>query len=85
MRKFFKYLPSTNYIKKPSLKDQPPKYKLFINFKKNKKYVIDIYSEIYVTVYPWDGVYEKDYLTMENTYTSYNLYYLCEYIMKNTK
>ncbi|MFX0548819.1 DUF4883 family protein [Hathewaya histolytica] len=83
-RKFFKYLKSENYIYKPKDLPQNPEYKIFITFSE-RKFVIDVYNENYISLYPWDGDYEKDYISMKDTYTSYNLFNLCKYIVPNTK
>lgn len=84
LRKFFKYVKSENFIDPPSDLKKEPEYKLFLTFNK-EKYIIDIYNEDLISIYPWDGAYEKDYISMKNTYVSYNLYHLCKYIIDNSK
>ncbi|SHJ69511.1 DOmain of unknown function [Hathewaya proteolytica DSM 3090] len=85
IRKFFKYVPKENFGVKPDFSKISPKYKMFIDFNDNQRYVINIYNESLITVFPWDGIYDVDCISMQNTYTSYNLFYLCDYITKNLK
>lgn len=84
LRKFFKYLKKDNFTEKPKDLPEAPEYKLFITFN-HEKYVLDVYNNNYLSLYPWDGDYEKDYITMKDTYTSYNIFNLCEYVISNNK
>lgn len=84
LRKFFKYLKKDNFIEKPKDLPKAPEYKIFVKFK-NNKYVLDIYNNNYISLYPWDGNHEKDYITMKDTYTSYNIFNLCEYVISHNK
>lgn len=79
-KNFILHLHRDNFISKP--KDLPikPPYKIYFTFKKDK-YVMEIFNEKYVSVYPWDGSYPKDYINMEDMPVSYNLYSLCKYII----
>ncbi|MBU5454413.1 DUF4883 family protein [Caproiciproducens sp. MSJ-32] len=61
-----------------------PKYKLIVEFS-DFKYIINIYDEELISVYPWDGIYKEDILTMKNVPDYYNLYKFCEYIKKVVK
>lgn len=58
-----------------------PEYKIIIEFS-NEKYIINAYNEKLITVYPWDGVYPKDNISMEGVSDYYNLFKYCEYIKK---
>lgn len=80
LQSFLKDLKKENFINKPADLPQKPVYKLYINFSKNK-YIINIYSDKYISVYPWDGNYEMDYIDMSNIHVSDNLFYLCSYIL----
>jgi len=77
---FIKSLRKSNYITKPSDLPSKPDYKMYFTFSK-EKYVIDVYNEKYLSVYPWDGNYTADYLDMTGVYNSYNLYGLCKYLI----
>lgn len=58
-------------------------YKVFITFD-NIKYVINVYNEKYISVYPWDGTHKKDYIDMSKIPLSYNLYGLCKHFTDNS-
>lgn len=77
---FLKDLKSNDFIKKPASLPAKPAYKIFITFGSDK-FVINVYTDRYVSIYPWDGVYSMDYIDMSNTQTANNLYYLCNYII----
>lgn len=62
-----------------SLKDLLPKYKLSITFD-NSKFIINVYSKELVTLYPWDGVYEEDIISLKNVSDHANIYEFCHYI-----
>lgn len=62
-------------------KDSTPDYKLIIEFSDNK-YVINAYNDKLLSIYPWDGVYKEDTISMEGVSDYYNLYNFCEYIKK---
>lgn len=80
---FFDSLESRNFEGEIE-NNSSPKYKLIIEFS-NFKYIINIYDEEIVSIYPWDGIYKEDILTMENVPDYYNLYKFCEYIKKIAK
>lgn len=84
IRKFFKYQKNDSFITNPKNLPKNPEYKLFLTFKKDK-FVIDVYNDKLISVYPWDGNLEKDYISMENTYVSYNLFNLCKYVIDKSK
>lgn len=80
IKKLTKALSKKNFIAEP--KDLPKKtaYKIFLEFK-GEKYVINVYNEKYLSVYPWDGSYSMDYLDISNIEKGYNTYYLCKYLI----
>jgi hypothetical protein len=79
---FFKSIKTENFFnEKPSDLPQKPVYKIFVTANK-EKYVLDVYNEKYVAVYPWDGVYSTDYIDMSSLSNLYNLNGLCKYILK---
>lgn len=75
---FLKKLKKHNYIKKASSIPLKPMYRMFFTFSK-EKYVIDVFNSKYVSIYPWDGTYEKDYLDISDIPPSCSPYNLCEY------
>lgn len=75
---FFEALKKHNYIKRPKGLPVKPIYRMFFTFSKDK-YVLDVYNEKYISIYPWDGTYEKDFLTISDIPASINPYNLCKY------
>lgn len=74
-----KKLSSKNFISKPNNLPSKPKYRLVFIFK-DAKYLMDIYNENIISIYPWDGGFEKDYINMDGIAISYNMNSLCEYL-----
>ena len=58
-----------------------PRYKLIIEFE-DSKYVINTYNEKELSVYPWDGTFPEDTISMEDVPDYYNIYKFCEFITK---
>lgn len=58
-----------------------PEYKLLLEFS-DVKYIINAYNDKLISIYPWDGVYDEDTISMEGVSDYYNLYKFCEYIKK---
>ncbi|MBU3106268.1 DUF4883 family protein [Clostridium gasigenes] len=58
-----------------------PRYKLIIEFE-DSKYVINAYNEKELSVYPWDGTFPEDTISMEDVPDYYNIYKFCEFITK---
>ncbi|MGL5379927.1 DUF4883 family protein [Clostridium sp.] len=61
--------------------DLKPRYKLIIEFE-DSKYLINAYNESLISIYPWDGVYKEDVLSLEGVPDYYNVFKFCEYIDK---
>lgn len=80
LKEFIDSLNKESFGEKIDTKVDPP-YKLIIQFD-NIKYIINAYNEKDITVYPWDGVFEEDRLTMEGIPDYYNIYKYCEYIVR---
>lgn len=76
---FMKNLSTKYFISKP--KDIPniPKYKMYFTFQ-NSKYVINVYNEKYICIFPWDGQYSIDYADISKVPLEYNLFSICNYI-----
>lgn len=80
LKNFTKALKKPNFIDRPKDLPEKPSYKIFLTFSK-EKYVLNIYNDKYISVYPWDGTYPMDYLDMSNIQTHYNLFGLCKYLI----
>ncbi|GAA0746010.1 DUF4883 family protein [Clostridium oceanicum] len=80
VKTFMKLLRKPNFIKKPSNLNKKPEYKILFEFKKDK-YIINVYNDKYVSIYPYDGKYAMDYISMKNIPPAYNLYNFAKYIM----
>ncbi|MBZ9688334.1 DUF4883 family protein [Clostridium estertheticum] len=77
---FFKSLNTDSFIQKPANLTNKPIYKIFLTFSKNK-YIINVYNENLISIYPWDGGYSMDYIDTTKMYKAYNLYGLCKYLI----
>ncbi|WAG42462.1 DUF4883 family protein [Clostridium estertheticum] len=77
---FFNSLTNTSFIDKPTNLPAKPLYKIFLTFSKDK-YVLNIYNERYISIYPWDGDYKMDYIDTSKMFKAYNLYGLCKYLI----
>lgn len=79
------YLKPNNFI--TSIKKLPtsPVYKIFVEFNNKEKFVINVYNKDLITIYPYDGIYNADYVNVKNIYPSYNLYTLSQYVIENLK
>lgn len=58
-----------------------PRYKLIIEFE-DSKFIINAYSDKEISIYPWDGTFPEDTISMEGIPDYYNIYKFCEYITK---
>jgi hypothetical protein len=77
---FLKSLKSEYFIDKPSNLPKVPVYKVYIEFEKIK-YVLNVYNETYVSIYPWDGKYDMDFVDMSKIPINYNIYGVCKYYL----
>ncbi len=77
---FFNSLNNNSFIEKPAKLPTKPLYKIFLTFSENK-YVINVYNETFISIYPWDGGYSMDYIDTSKMYKAYNLYGLCKYLI----
>ena len=79
IKKFTGALDKSSFIDKPIDLPQKPMYKLIIVFSK-EKYIINVYNEKFISVFPWDGSFKMDYIDMTKIKVSYNLFGLCKYL-----
>jgi hypothetical protein len=80
VKKFTEALKKPNFIERPKDLPEKPVYKLFFTFSK-EKFVVNVYNERYLSVYPWDGTYSMDYIDMAGIQPLYNIYGLCKYLI----
>ena len=78
---FIDDLKTENYLSEFENNKIEPQYKIIIEFS-NQKYIINAYNDSLISIYPWDGVYSEDIISMEGIPDYYNLYKFCEYIKK---
>lgn len=79
---FFESLNTKNYLSEIETPEEA-KYELCIEFAK-EKYVINIYDTSSVTLYPWDGNFSEDKITMDGVSTYNNLYSFCSYVINKS-
>lgn len=77
---FFNSLNNNSFTEKPANLPTKPLYKIFLTFSENK-YMINVYNENFISIYPWDGGYSMDYIDTSKMYKAYNLYGLCKYLI----
>lgn len=80
IKNFIKNLHKENFINKPKDLPTKPLYKMYFTFKSGK-YVMNVYNEKYVSVYPWDGNYPEDYIDMSSLPAAYNIHSFCKYLI----
>lgn len=64
-----------NYLPKKSL------YKIYVDIDEAEKYIIEVYGDDLISIFPWDGYYEKDILKLNNLPSSLKPEALCKYIL----
>lgn len=79
LKNTIKSLSVENFIDRPNGLPEKPKYKLFIN-KDSIKYVIDVYDNNIISLYPWDGNFPEDYIYLKDVPDAYKLESFCKYI-----
>ncbi len=75
----FDKLSGSSFIQAPKDLPSRPKFKLIFSCSKDK-YIVNVYSSRYVSVSPWDGPYEMDYIDISTLPASVNLYELCNFL-----
>lgn len=79
---FFESLNNDNYLSELETTDTA-KYELHIEFS-NEKYIINIYDDSLITLYPWDGSFVEDILSMKGVSQYNNLYSFCSYVINKS-
>ncbi|ADL51424.1 DUF4883 family protein [Clostridium cellulovorans] len=80
IKNLFDSLKKENFLDEPMYTPENPVYRYYITFSNDKTFVIDVYNENYLTLYPWDGKYQKDFIDISNAPKSYNLHGLSKYL-----
>lgn len=81
VKTFINALRKDNFLnEKPADLPEKPYYKIFLSFNK-EKYVMNVYNEKYISIYPYDGSYPMDFLNIDGIYASCNIYSLCKYLI----
>lgn len=65
------FIPSEEIPKKPL-------FKLFVDVGEDK-YVLDIFGDDLITIYPWDSHLEKDYISLKDVPNAFKLEPFCHY------
>lgn len=79
-KNFIKNINKEDFINKPTDLPSTPPYKVFIEFKQDK-FVINVYNENYISIFPWDGNFSMDFISTQKIFKAYNLYGLCRYLI----
>lgn len=75
---------STEDYKEGDIPTDREPYQIRINFS-DKKYIIKVFNSNLVTLYPWDGNYQEDIISMNNIPIHNNLYDFCKHIENEAK
>lgn len=81
---FIHLLKDKNFVKKPKDLPSKPLYKMIFTFAKDK-FVINVYNQNYISIFPWTGDYDMDYISMTSLPISYNLFNLSKYIIPDER
>lgn len=73
------YLKKNNYVTKSSALPTKPQYKIFFYYDSNE-YIMNVYDTKYISLFPYDGNYDMDYIDTIGTYNNLNVFNLCKYI-----
>ena len=84
VKEFFSSISEANYENQETPKETEP-YEIRIEFSDGEKYVINVYNNNLVTLYPWDGNYPEDVISMEGVPVHYNLFDFCLHIENQNK
>lgn len=76
---FFNKVNTSNFISPPDNIPSKPKYMIFFTCG-NEKFIANIYNEKYISVYPWDGSFEMDFIDISSISNSNNIYELCNFL-----
>ena len=77
---FFESLNANNYNPDIDSKDKSINYKLIVEFE-DSKYIFNAYDNNVVTLFPWDGNFPEDIITMDGVSEHNNIYSFCIYVI----
>lgn len=80
IKNFLNDVKKNNFVKKSPIFNNKPEFRMYLTFSK-EKYIINIYNERYISIFPWDGDFNMDYIDMKGINTSVNLYNLSKFII----
>lgn len=69
------------FVARPSDLPQSPLYRIYIT-SGDDRYVLDVYGDDLITIYPWDGVLEKDFISLKNIPNSFKMEPFCKYVFE---
>ena len=84
IKEFFNCLSEDNYENQEIPKETEP-YEIRIEFADGSKYIINVYNNSLAALYPWDGNYPEDVISMEGVPVHYNLFDFCIHIENQDK
>lgn len=67
---------------KISIESEKSLFKIYVETK-SENFIIDVYGNDVLTIYPWDGIYEKDIVSLSQSPLSLKPESICKYIFKN--
>jgi len=76
---FLDKLNKDNFIQAPNDLPQKPKFKIFITSDKDN-YIINVYNNKYISIFPWDGSYQMDFIDMTSIPASLNIFEICNFL-----
>jgi hypothetical protein len=79
---FFNSIKTKNFLTSAPELPKKPEYKFYLTID-GDKFVINVYNEKYIGIFPWDGAYSMDYIDMSDVKPLYNLYNQCKYLYKD--
>ena len=82
LKNFFNSIKTKNFLSSRPDIPEKPQFRFYI-VSGADKYVINVYNEKYIGIFPWDGAYSMDYIDMTDVKTLYNLYNLCKYLYRD--
>ena len=73
-------LKDDNFIEKEDL-PKKPLFKLFVDINE-EIYVLDVFGDDFITIYPWDSDFDKDYISLNEVPNAFKLEPFCQYVFE---
>lgn len=61
-----------------------PEYKLTVVLDNKNSFIVNVFDENLVSIHPWDGVYEADFINISSLNNKINIFNTVNFIIKNT-